>query len=1205
MGVFNVLALSVETSVLGWFFLAPLAAPGGSHLLAADLRDALLVRQSLALQALLSLLRLLLFVYIRRRNKRVPSTRCFVFVVSLVEVAGCALGSLQPLLYVDGARLDTFSRYRRVAWGGLYVAVLGVLAVLSTLLQLGYILQLNKSRGRLSDDKLLRDVMGDTPRAKWRRKPKDTTFEAMVRLYAHQEGAVDRLVVSSDREEEEFEFYLPQLCSFLLLGAFPRSPQLSAILLQKCSMSHVFAHKMLWYLHSYCLHNPAFATDADFQRVQMLIEDVSERERGSQVSASAQEVEALLPGSQDDHYATFQENNDLERGVATSAISSKVPTVSGVEPFELETSFLGSLANISSNLRAVAYDRRNDMLRIWLQDLEDQYLPSNSLYLPVGNSYHRLKHIHVDESFTFSTRERVPFLLCAEVVDYPSPQEELVAQQHKRRTSGVFNGRRFTLSLWDNAIDTSASGLRSTLPDSARAQTVAASIVPVTTDFDDIDSVSSISGAWSPKSDTVHSPQSESSAASPHHLARFDSTDRFLQDLSERDSKLEEDEEAESSDPSSETRHQSVGEPPCVIFKERWAEKERRIQATSPYGKLPGWRLLPVIVKSDDDLRQEQLALQLIHQFAKVFEEFKVPVFIRPYDVIAISATSGLVEAISDTISIDSLKRNDREFTTLLDFFTRHFGDPSTPEFRQARANFVSSMAGYAIVCYLLQIKDRHNGNLLLDAEGHIIHIDFGFILANNPGNMAFEQAPFKLTADFVELMGGPRSAHFRRFRSLCVRSFLVARKYRHRFVLLVEMMLHGNEHLPCFAGDPKGTVERLAARFQPDLDINSCEDFVHELIDASLDNWRTRCSAMDQHLTRQARAEQKKKIKAAQRKLQPGWKPGRPKRRKRIAATMIQRCFRSHLLRQAFQRSRQNVRFTFTSLRAFGHARSRQHWRDVDLRRLSREELRLLALTLNLPSTGKKVLLICRIQRWVDQHVLANDMAAQAAARALENRRKAQGSVYFCEAHPGADLVDIRPLRGHYITSIAAGSESDAVYALDGARARGHAMALAKAGELFSWGDNAHGALGFAAESAAQVARNRATVVGALANYQAVAAAVGGHHSIAVNSHGQLGISPSSGMNVACGVLHSMALSSDGQVYSWGCSDDGILVNLVVLTIACGAWHSACIAAEPSQVASGAGRLFTWGTGIYGQLGSGKAQVTMRNAPHGSVDGG
>ncbi|KAG6961576.1 hypothetical protein JG688_00009018 [Phytophthora aleatoria] len=177
----------------------------------------------------------------------------------------------------------------------------------------------------------------------------------------------------------------------------------------------------------------------------------------------------------------------------------------------------------------------------------------------------------------------------------------------------------------------------------------------------------------------------------------------------------------------------------------------------------------------------------------------------------------------------------------------------------------------------------------------------------------------------------------------------------------------------------------------------------------------------MDPNMTRRARAEQKKKIKAAQRKLESGWKPGRSKRRKQKAAVMIQRVYRSHLLRQAFQRSRHNVRFTFTSLQAFGHARSRQHWRNVDLRRLSREELRLLALTLNLPSTGKKVLLICRIQRWMDLHVLGSDMAAQAAARALENRRKAQGSVYFCEAHPGADLVDIRPLRGHHITSIAA----------------------------------------------------------------------------------------------------------------------------------------------------------------------------------------
>lgn len=84
---------------------------------------------------------------------------------------------------------------------------------------------------------------------------------------------------------------------------------------------------------------------------------------------------------------------------------------------------------------------------------------------------------------------------------------------------------------------------------------------------------------------------------------------------------------------------------------------------------------------------------------------------------------------------------------------------------------------------YILQIKDRHNGNILLDRDGHLVHIDFGFILSNSPGNIGFEAAPFKLPPEYVEVLGGVNGSAFLEFKRLFREGFETARKHCDRII--------------------------------------------------------------------------------------------------------------------------------------------------------------------------------------------------------------------------------------------------------------------------------------------------------------------------------------------------------------------------------------------------------------------------------------
>lgn len=139
-------------------------------------------------------------------------------------------------------------------------------------------------------------------------------------------------------------------------------------------------------------------------------------------------------------------------------------------------------------------------------------------------------------------------------------------------------------------------------------------------------------------------------------------------------------------------------------------------------GSGNGRKLVSCIFKTMDDIRQDFVALQIIRAFEEIFKKIGLDVFVAPYKTIPTRTgekhnIGGIIEVIPDTASRDQIGKANAY--GLYEYFHEKFGPDLSPVFQYARENFIKSMAAYAVVCYILQIKDRHNGNILIDGSGH------------------------------------------------------------------------------------------------------------------------------------------------------------------------------------------------------------------------------------------------------------------------------------------------------------------------------------------------------------------------------------------------------------------------------------------------------------------------------------------------------
>jgi phosphatidylinositol 4-kinase len=64
-----------------------------------------------------------------------------------------------------------------------------------------------------------------------------------------------------------------------------------------------------------------------------------------------------------------------------------------------------------------------------------------------------------------------------------------------------------------------------------------------------------------------------------------------------------------------------------------------------------------IIIKTNDDLKQEQFAMQLIHQFDYIFKLEKLPLILTTYEVLSMGPDRGIIEMVRESVTFDRLHK--------------------------------------------------------------------------------------------------------------------------------------------------------------------------------------------------------------------------------------------------------------------------------------------------------------------------------------------------------------------------------------------------------------------------------------------------------------------------------------------------------------------------------------------------------------------
>jgi len=236
-----------------------------------------------------------------------------------------------------------------------------------------------------------------------------------------------------------------------------------------------------------------------------------------------------------------------------------------------------------------------------------------------------------------------------------------------------------------------------------------------------------------------------------------------------------------------------------------------------------------IIFKTGDDLRQDQLVIQIITLMDQLLQKENLDLKLSPYKILATSASAGAAQFVP-SMSLQGIV-NKYKGNSVLAYLKYNNPDDKAPlgVRKEAIDVYIKSCAGYCVITYLLGVGDRHLDNLLLSPDGHFFHADFGFILGRDPKPFA---PAMKLCTEMVDGMGGSMSEEYRQFKQYCFTTYTTLRKSSNLILNLFSLMVDAN--IPDIKLEPDKVVLKVKERFHLEMSEEDAIRHFERLIEDS-----------------------------------------------------------------------------------------------------------------------------------------------------------------------------------------------------------------------------------------------------------------------------------------------------------------------------------------------------------------------------------